>query len=202
MTNRSENPFQHLQTVPVGQFRFIALDVETASRSAGSICQIGIACVANDNSIQTYSTLIDPQCAFDPFNIDLHGIGPDTVRRAPVFSAGLETLLPLLTAHPLIQHSSFDKRAIEAACDVNNLPAPALTWSDSVTIARRAWPELRGNGGHGLANLKKVLDLSFHHHDAGEDARAAAMVVLHAEHHVGAPFHEIAQPKRKPRKPA
>jgi DNA polymerase-3 subunit epsilon len=197
MTNRSENPFQHQPTVPQGRFRFIALDVETASRAAGSICQIGIACVAEDSSIQTYSTLINPLCDFDPFNIDLHGIGPDTVRRAPLFAAGLDTLLPLLAAHPLIQHSSFDKRAIEAACEVNNLPAPALAWNDSVTIARRAWPELRGNGGHGLANLKKVLNLSFHHHDAGEDARAAAMVVLHAERHVGTPFHEIAKPKRK-----
>ena len=45
-------------------------------------------------------------------------------------------------------------------------------WSDSVAIARKAWPDLRGNGGHGLGNLKKVLGLNFRHHDAGEDARA------------------------------
>ncbi len=40
---------------------------------------------------------------------------------------------------------------------------------------------VKGNGGHGLANLKQVLNLDFHHHDAGEDARAAAMVVLRAQ---------------------
>ncbi|WP_342713966.1 hypothetical protein [Loktanella salsilacus] len=49
-----------------------------------------------------------------------------------------------------------------------------------MTIARAAWPELKGNGGHGLANLKQELGLDFDHHDAGEDARAAAMVVLRA----------------------
>ena len=38
-----------------------------------------------------------------------------------------------------------------------------------------------GNGGHGLASLKQHLGLVFDHHDAGEDARAAAEVVLRAE---------------------
>ncbi|WP_306456108.1 hypothetical protein [Octadecabacter ascidiaceicola] len=42
-----------------------------------------------------------------------------------------------------------------------------------------------GNGGHGLANLKKVLGLQFKHHDAGEDARAAAEVTLKAEASMG-----------------
>lgn len=40
---------------------------------------------------------------------------------------------------------------------------------------------MRGNGGHGLASLKQHLGLVFEHHDAGEDARAAAEVVLRAE---------------------
>ncbi len=40
---------------------------------------------------------------------------------------------------------------------------------------------MRANGGYGLANLKSVLVLDFKHHDAGEDARAAAEVVLLAK---------------------
>ena len=60
-----------------------------------------------------------------------------------------------------------------------------------VEIARRAWPEFKGNGGHGLGHLKQALSLQFHHHDAGEDARAAAQVVLHAEIKTGRSFVEI-----------
>ena len=56
-------------------------------------------------------------------------------------------------------------------------------WRDSVQVARRAWPELKGNGGHGLSMLKKHLGLQIKHHDAGEDARTSAEVVLHAESH-------------------
>jgi len=186
--------FAHADRVPVGSFRFIALDVETACSDVASICQIGLACVQPDNQIQTFSMLVNPRTRFDPFNIQLHGIGPDHVAGAPHFPDALESLLQLLTNHHLVQHSSFDKRAMNAACDFCGIDTPDLRWSDSVRIARRAWPELKGNGGHGLANLKRTLKLQFHHHDAGEDARAAAMVVLHAEAHLRLPFEELIKP--------
>jgi len=191
--------FCHAHQVPEGSFRFIALDVETACSDAASICQIGLACVQSDNQIQTFSILVNPGTRFDPFNIQLHGIGPDHVRGAPRFADALSLLLPLLMQHHLVQHSNFDKQAMNAACSFCGLPAPDLRWSDSATIARRAWPELKGNGGHGLANLKRTLNLQFHHHDAGEDARAAALVVLHAEAHLSLPFEQLIIPASKPR---
>ncbi len=193
--------FSHAERVPDGDFRFIALDVETACRDAASICQIGLACVQPDNEIQTYSVLVNPGTRFDRFNIQLHGIGPERVADAPRFPDVWDALLPLLTRHRLVQHSSFDKRAVASACDFCGIATPDLRWSDSVTIARRAWPELKGNGGHGLANLKRSLDLQFHHHDAGEDARAAAMVVLHAERHLAMSFEELIVPRTRARYP-
>ena len=189
-------PFDHAEQVPQGRFRFIALDVETACNDAASICQIGLACVQPDDQIVTFSMLINPRTRFAPFNIRLHGIGPDHVAQAPGFDDALPILLPLLTQHRLVQHSNFDRQAMNAACRCYGIDVPDLLWSDSVAIARRAWPELRGNGGHGLANLKRMLNLSFHHHDAGEDARAAAMVVQHAERHLGLPFEDLIKPAR------
>lgn len=186
--------FAHALRVPEGSFRFVALDVETACSDAASICQIGLACVQPDNQIQTFSMLVNPGTRFDAFNIQLHGIGPDHVAGAPRFPNALDVLLPLLKRHHLIQHSNFDKQAMNAACGFCGIEAPDLRWSDSVQIARRAWPELKGNGGHGLANLKRTLNLQFHHHDAGEDARAAAMVVLHAELRLRLSFEELIKP--------
>jgi hypothetical protein len=81
------------------------------------------------------------------------------------------------------QHSGFDRSAIAAACNKTGQSEPAWDWKDSVQVARKAWPELKGNGGHGLGSLKSFLGLIFEHHDAGEDARAAAEVVLRAEGH-------------------
>ena len=56
--------------------------------------------------------------------------------------------------------------------------------------------------GHGLAHLKRQLGLSFEHHDAGEDARAAATVVLQAEARLGMSFDQILnQPGRRAPEP-
>ena len=178
--------------LPDGRFRFIALDVETACGDIASICQIGLACVGRDNRIETFATYVDPETRFAPFNIQLHGIGPETVAGAPTFPEIWELLLPLLDIHHLVQHSNFDKTAIAAGCKAYRLPTADLSWSDSVKIARLAWPEFRGNGGHGLGHLKTALGLEFKHHDAGEDARAAAMVVLAAERRLHQTFEQIA----------
>jgi len=128
---------------------------------------------------------------FAPFNVELHGISAKTVENAPTFAEIWPKLQLLLARHPLVQHSRFDEHAIDAACKAHGLFRPRLSWNNSVTIARTAWPELKGNGGHGLANLKQHLRLEFRHHDAGEDARAAAMVVLRAEGDLNKTFGQI-----------
>jgi DNA polymerase III subunit epsilon len=165
---------------PVGPFRFFALDVETANRDRGSICQIGVACVRPDNTIETWMTYVEPQVDHWDFTY-LHGIDATKVRGAPLFRDVLPTLTDALNKGVVYQHSGFDRSAVAAACRANGLSEPVWEWQDSVQVARRAWPELKGNGGHGLASLKSHLGLSFEHHDAGEDARAAAEVILHAE---------------------
>lgn len=180
---------------PEGEYRFLALDVETARPDMWSICQLGIAAVGLDGEIRTYSTLINPNCEFARSHVAIHGINDRSVRGAPNIFAAFEPLLPLLGRHALIQHSTFDQRAIEAAYLDARKPVPRLAWRDSVQIARAAWPEFRGAGGHGLRHLKQALRLEFQHHDAGEDARAAAQVVLLAEQRLGRPFDQIANAK-------
>ncbi|WP_336512293.1 exonuclease domain-containing protein [Paracoccus shandongensis] len=170
----------HLKPFPKGPFRFVALDVETATHDRGSICQIGVACVRPDNSVETWMTYVDPQVDRWVFT-SLHGISARTVRGAPTFAEVLPLLRDALRGQTVYQHSGFDRSAVAAACGNADLPVPEWEWRDSVYVARRAWPELRGKGGHGLASLKRHLGLVFQHHDAGEDARAAAEVVLRAE---------------------
>jgi DNA polymerase-3 subunit epsilon len=168
--------------------RFVALDVETANGDAASICQIGLALVEASGAMETFSFFIDPEEDFAPFNTRLHGISAMTVAGCPNFPLVFEPLRPFLRRHPLVQHSTFDERAIAAACKAYGLAAPDLRWHNSVQAARTAWPELRGNGGHGLGSLKTHLGLEFQHHDAAEDAKAAAQVVLLAEKKTGADF--------------
>ncbi|WP_421998073.1 exonuclease domain-containing protein [Roseovarius confluentis] len=169
-----------IQTLPTGPFKFFAIDVETANNDRGSICQLGLACVRPDDTIETWVTLVDPQTDCWTFT-GLHGISGEMVRGAPTISTILEDIDGLLSGQTVYQHSGFDRSAVRAACSSLGRPEPAWNWRDSVGVARRAWPELSGNGGHGLAALKAHLGLQFEHHDAGEDARAAAQVVLLSE---------------------
>jgi DNA polymerase III epsilon subunit-like protein len=125
-------------------------------------------------------TYVDPQVDRWVFTY-LHGISARTVKGAPTFAEVLPVLRDALAGQTVYQHSGFDRSAVAAACGNSGLNIPQWEWCDSVHVARAAWPELRGNGGHGLASLKQHLGLEFDHHDAGEDARAAAKVVLRAE---------------------
>ena len=185
------NKFGHLTTLPGGPFRFIALDVETAGKTIGGICQIGLCFVRDTGSLQTYSVLIDPEEPFEPFNTELHGISAETVAGAGTFPTVYAALFHHLNTHCLVQHSTFDEKALTSACARYGVPMITSHWTNSVTVARQAWPELKGAGGHGLANLKKHLGLNFHHHDAGEDAHVAAKVVLKAEDILGRAFSHL-----------
>lgn len=181
----------------IGQYRFVAFDVETASSAAQSICQVGLACVDHFGRIDTFSLLVNPRCAYSYFNTALHGIDASMTAGAPDFAEVIVTLLPLMVGQPIVQHSTFDQRAVKAAARHYGLAEPPLVWVNSVTIARMAWPEWRGQGGHGLGHLKKRLALEFQHHDAGEDARAAAQVVLLAEERLGRALVEQQVPRAR-----
>lgn len=188
-----KKPIPPTVAAPQERFRFIAIDVETANSDPSSICQIGLAFVDPDNGIEIVCALVDPKQPFDSFNTSLHGIGPADVRGKPTFKEAYSHIAPILAQQPVIQHSNFDRQAISAACAHWQISGEALSWVDSVAVARKAWPEFVGNGGHGLAHLKEALQLEFVHHNAGEDAKAAAQVVLLAEQKTGMDFLQLAQ---------
>ncbi len=66
---------------------FIAVDVETANRDRGSICQIGLVCFNGEGIEWQWSTLVNPECEFEPHNIRIHRITPQHVLDAPKWPA-------------------------------------------------------------------------------------------------------------------
>ncbi|MET4896072.1 3'-5' exonuclease [Sphingomonadaceae bacterium jetA1] len=156
---------------------FVVIDVETACQRTSSICQIGIVGYAGGVEVLAYETLVDPCDAFSPFNIGIHGITAEHVLGKPTFTMLHPELAAHLGGRVTVAHSGFDKGALGRACDRDGLPPIAARWLDSVTIARRAWPEL---ANHKLGTLAAFLELEHRHHDALSDARAAGQVVLRA----------------------
>ncbi|MFA7645635.1 MAG: exonuclease domain-containing protein [Phenylobacterium sp.] len=171
-------PFQAPRPEP----EFVVIDVETACHRASSICQIGIVGFAAGREVFAYETLVNPQDAFSPFNIRLHGISPRHVAGSPSFPRLYGTLLEHLGGRVTIAHSNFDHGALSAACRIAGLPMIRSRWLDSVKVARHAWPDLPT---HRLNALAAHLGLEHKHHDALSDARVAGWVVVRAMEKTG-----------------
>lgn len=159
---------------------FNAIDVETANADRASICQIGIVHVRNGHIEDEWQTLIDPEGWFDPWNVAIHGIRENDVRDSPTLPQVRAELRSRLRGSVLVSHTSFDRVAFERAMTRYNLEQLQVRWLDSARIVRRAWPERYGRGGHDLKTVAKDLGISFEHHNALEDARAAAEITLRA----------------------
>lgn len=159
---------------------FNAIDVETANADRASICQIGVVHVRNGAIVDQWSSLINPNTWFDGLNVMIHRITEDDVRNSPSFSDVRGELNSRLNGSVLVSHTPFDRVALERASKGLGLETFQVTWLDSARIVRRAWPDQYGKSGYGLENVAADLEIEFNHHDALEDAKTAAEIVLRA----------------------
>ncbi len=160
---------------------FVAIDVETANQKRGSICQIGVVEVKGGALADEWSTLVNPEDDFSSGNIMVHGIEPYQVADAPTFADIAPKLHEILQNRIVVSHTLFDLQAVSQAKRKYGIASIGCKWIDSVQIARRAFAGSRIlTGGASLKTLCLNLGISFNHHDALEDARACARIVLKA----------------------
>lgn len=159
---------------------FSAIDVETANHDISSICQIGIVRVRNGEFTEHWQTLIDPEVPFHSRNTRIHGFSESDVEGSPTLPAVHDELRRQLTGSVLVSHMPFDRISFERAMQRYGLEQLQVTWLDSAKIARLAWPDKYRHRGYGLKNIATDLNISFRHHDALQDASAAAEIVLRA----------------------
>ena len=171
----------------------MALDVERANDHDHSICQVGIARVERGAVKSVFSNYIDPQQSFGHYHTRVHGIGARKVRGKPTFASMAARVRRMLERDIVISHTQADIGAINAALERAGQAPLNIQWLDSARIVRRAWPARYASGGWGLAAVAKDLEIDFVHHDAGEDARVCAEVVLAAVRESGRPLAELGQ---------
>jgi DNA polymerase-3 subunit epsilon len=158
---------------------FVAVDVETANADRASVCQLGLAVYEGDRLTREWKTLIDPEDYFEPLNVTIHGISEDAVKGAPTFEQVAPELAGYLAGRVVVSHTSFDRVAVERAFEGVGLEPPLCTWLDSARVARRTWEDV-AKRGYGLGPLCERIGYSYQAHNALEDAKAAAMVLLAA----------------------
>ena len=160
---------------------FTAIDFETANGFRGSACAIGAAKYRNGTLIETHYTLLQPPTGFDRFdprNIAIHGITPADVATAPGFAEHFEDFYAFIDDDVVVAHNAgFDIGVIEAGLEVSKKPIPRLEFACTLTLSRKTYHL----ASHALPSAAAEAGYVLHnHHNALEDAKAAAAIVVDA----------------------
>ena len=163
----------------MNNMKFVALDFETANAHRSSICAVGIATVTDGKIAERRSWLVRPrELRFDRINVSIHGITPAAVKDKPQFADLWPTINSYFKDNCVIAHNaSFDMSVLRCALTAYSLPHPQLRYHCSVILARRTWVGLTS---YKLNVLADHLSIHLKHHDAEDDAAAAAEIVLRA----------------------
>lgn len=180
---------------------FVAIDVETANADMASICQIGLVKCARGVFSDEWRTYVDPEDYFDDTNISIHGIDSSTVKGAPTFPELADKISSYLSNEIVVCHTHFDRVAMQQATHRYGISTPECTWLDSARVARRTWTECAWKG-YGLYDVCKMLGHEFSHHDALQDAKAAAHILLAASNKTGLDINGWLKRVRQPIGPA
>ena len=156
---------------------FVAIDAETANRRRGSVCSLAAVRVRNGRIVEQFATLVRPPIpGFETMNVRVHGIRETDVADAPAWSPVHGRLTEFVGDDVVVAHNAaFDASVLREAC----LAAGITTPQHAFLCSRRLAEEFLVLDKYGLKQVAAHLGLDpFAHHDALQDATAAAQVVL------------------------
>jgi DNA polymerase-3 subunit epsilon len=164
---------------------WVAIDFETATREPTSACAVGIAVIRGGRVAERGSWLVQPPFnEYEFWNTRVHGISAEDTELAPDFREVWFELQPILAQGPLLAHNAaFDMRVLRSLIGSLELPAPAVRYACTVSMARKAFPNL---SSHKLNVVCDHCGIGLVHHDAASDAEACANVALECAANVGA----------------
>ena len=156
--------------------KYVAFDVETPNHLNNRISSIGVTTIDENGNTSTQEILVNPECEFDRFNIDLTHITPMMVETAPTFPKVWENLEPLFFGHILVAHNaSFDLCVLQKVLAYYQLTAPSVQYLCTMRMARSAVPCVCD---HKLSTLCNNFGIGLNHHNAGSDSEACAKLLL------------------------
>ena len=157
---------------------FVAVDFETANRSAVSACQIAMVLVREGEVVDSYSTYLKPPSGCDHFEFThLHGIGAKEVLCAPTWPDVSAIVSRFVGDVPVWAHnSSFDSRvwrALDEYYGTHTLPGRFYC---SYQTSKKIVPGLEN---YKLPTVLRKCDPTYRliHHRADSDAEACARIV-------------------------
>jgi DNA polymerase III subunit epsilon len=166
---------------------FTAIDFETANSNSASACSVGLVKVRDGEVVDQAGWLIKPPFGYDSFNewnTRIHGIMAPDVADALLWSEQLPDLVAFADGDALVAHNAgFDMGVIKAACAASFVDCPDFRYLCSLRVARKTY----NLDSYRLPVAAMAAGFEdFHHHDALDDSRACAAIVIHAAGRAGA----------------
>lgn len=161
---------------------FVTMDFEIADRILPSICSIAIITWENGKIIDTYQSLVNPDCEVEVFFKDRHGINDWQLSEAPSLSDIWIPVFDRLENKMVFcwnPNQSF--RTMMHKAEIEQLNMPNLIYGSVMSIYRRTW----GNDGStNLRDASEMLHMTNIHNNAYEDARTLGRMIYGAARHL------------------
>ncbi|AJS57615.1 3'-5' exonuclease [Paenibacillus sp. IHBB 10380] len=155
---------------------FVAIDFETANANRSSACALGLVEVQGGIITSEQVWLIDPEQHFDYRNIQIHGITESMVSGMPTFHELWPTIEPLLQGKQIVAHNaSFDMSVLRYCLDKSLIDYPTFQYFCTYLLSKKM---LQGMPSYKLNVIAEYYDIPLNHHDALDDARASATILL------------------------
>ncbi|MBT8161566.1 MULTISPECIES: exonuclease domain-containing protein [Arthrobacter] len=158
---------------------FTAIDFETANGFRGSPCSVGLTKVRGGVVVEEASWLMRPPENHDHFdfhNTRIHGIRAEDVAEAPRFAEVFPEIGAFIGEDIVAAHNAaFDLGVIRSGLEVSGLPGPAYEYVCTVMLSRRCYSLVSNSLPYAAEEAGVPL---VNHHDATEDARACAGILV------------------------
>jgi DNA polymerase III subunit epsilon len=158
---------------------FTAIDFETANGFRGSPCAVGLTKVRGGAIVEEASWLMRPPENYDTFdyhNVRIHGIRAEHVAARPRFGELFPEIGAFIGDDILAAHNAaFDLGVIRSGLEVSGLPGPAYEYVCTVMLSRRCYSLVSNSLPFAAEEAGVPL---VNHHDAAEDARACAGILI------------------------
>lgn len=154
---------------------YIAIDIETTGLDSviDDIIELAAIKYHDGTPIDTFHSLIKPQCEISAFITELTGITNDMVSSAPCISEILPSFLSFIDKNIVIAHNAnFDINFIYDVCKITLGQPVRNDFVDTLRLSRNLFPD----GKHRLIDLVQRFELgdTVNHRAVGDAQQAAA----------------------------
>ncbi len=155
---------------------YIVVDVETPNSKNDSICSIAIVVVNENIIVKEEYYLVNPECSFDYFNVNLHGISKSMVLDKPTFPEIWEEINEYFTNGIVVAHNAaFDLSVVAKTLTRYSIEVPEFFYLCTFKLAKNEFEQFEK---HNLKYLCDILKIELtDHHNALSDAQACQNIL-------------------------